>query len=162
MRQRGFTLLEIMVVITVMAILSAALVLSARGGGSDRQVEDEARRLQRVLQLLCDEAVIEGRYAGFGYGASLYAGFELTPQGWKETKRGALRMHKLISGLFISEFGVDEALPAALPNEPQLMCAPTGELGDFDLLLLPNGSSKGWRFGWDKQGEGQMIAWEPR
>ena len=57
MRQRGYTLLEILVVVAVIAIRSGALVLSASGAGSERQVEDEARRLALVLQLRRARAV---------------------------------------------------------------------------------------------------------
>ena len=160
MQQRGFTLLEILVVVAVMAILSAALILSAAGAGSDRQIEDEARRLQQVLRLLCDEAVIEGRYAGLGYAAGSYAGYEFGPQGWRPVDNaGPLRQHVLVNGLRLQENGADEALPPSLPEDPQVLCTPAGELGDHDLLLAPEGARAGWRLALDKSGVSELSAW---
>jgi type II secretion system protein H len=161
MRQRGFTLLEILVVVAVIAILSAALILSAGGTGSERQIEDEAQRLQRVMQLLCDEAVIEGRFAGFGYSARGYSGYDLSPQGWRTTERdGPLHMHLLRSGLLLADAAADEPLPPELPEEPQVLCAPTGELGDHDLLLSALGSDSGWRVALDKSGSSALTPWQ--
>lgn len=159
MRQRGFTLLEILVVVTVIAIISGALLLSARGAGSDRQVEDEARRLSLVLQLLCDEAVIEGRFAGLGYGSVIYSGFELTARGWLPVERdGPLKAHKLADGLLLAESEPGDPLPAVLPEEPQLLCAPTGEIGEHDLLLAPQGSAAGWRIALNRDGVSELTA----
>jgi type II secretion system protein H len=163
MRQNGFTLLEILVVVAIIAIMSAALMLSAGGAGSDRQIEDEAQRMQQVLRLLCDEAVIEGRYAGFGYAAEIYAGYEFGPQGWQPVKhQGPLRVHTLVKGLGLREFGSDEVLPRALPEDPQVLCTPAGELGDHDLLISVDGARKGWRLALDKNGASQLEEWQPR
>lgn len=163
MQQRGFTLLEILVVVAVMAILSAALVLSASGAGSDRQIEDEARRIQQILRLLCDQAVIEGRYTGFGYAAASYSGYEFAPQGWQPVKRsGPLRQHVLRTGLALREMGADEALPPSLPEDPQVLCTPAGELGDHDLLLSVEGARAGWRLALDKAGASEMKPWQPQ
>lgn len=157
----GYTLLEMLVVVAVIAILSGAVLLAARGTAGDRQVEDEARRLWGVLQLLCDEAVIEGRYAGFGYAAARYAGYELTPQGWRVVERaGPLQAHELRAGLGLREPAAEQPLPPGLPEKPQLLCAPTGEIGEHDLVLASAGASAGWRISLDREGRSALRAWE--
>lgn len=162
-RFSGYTLLEMLVVVAVIAILSAAVLLAARGTSGDRRIEDEARRMHRVLQLLCDEAVVEGRYAGFGYAAGRYAGYELSPQGWRVVERaGPLRVHELRAGLSLREPGAERSLPPELPEKPQLLCAPTGEIGEHDLVLAPAGATSGWRVALDREGRSALAAWEAR
>jgi general secretion pathway protein H len=159
-RQRGFTLLEILVVVVVIAIISAAVLLSARGAASDRQIEDEARRLSLVLQLICDEAVIEGRFAGIGYAEGTYSAYDLTAQGWQPTRRdGPLHEHELPTGLGLAESGASERLPPTLPERPQLVCAPTGEIGEHDLILASEGADAGWRIALNRDGVSELTAW---
>ncbi len=57
--QRGFTLLEIMVVVVIVALLSAISVLALRQAG-DRPYLAEAGRVQAWLQDLADRALLEG------------------------------------------------------------------------------------------------------
>ena len=160
MRQRGFTLLEILVVVAVIAIISGAVVLSARGSAGDRAVEDEAQRMFRVLQLLCDEAVIEGRFAGFGYALDKYAGYELGANGWKTVERsGPLQVHAVREGLALSEHGADEPLPKILPEKPQLLCAPTGDIGEHDIVIALTGAREGWRIALNREGLSELAAW---
>ncbi len=160
MRQRGYTLLEILVVVAVIAILSGALLLSARGAGSDRLIEDEARRLALVLQLMCDQAVIEGRFAGLGYALTSYSTYELSSRGWLMVEsNGPLKVHALHEGLQLTESDADQALPPVLPPEPQLLCAPTGEIGEHDLRLAPVGSNAGWRIALNRDGISELTAW---
>jgi len=56
----GFTLLEILIVIVIMAVMAAFVVPSfmSLNKGS---VDEEARRLVRVLKLAADESVLTGR-----------------------------------------------------------------------------------------------------
>ena len=160
MRQRGFTLLEILVVVAVIAIISGAVLLSARGTAGDRAVEDEAQRMFRALQLLCDEAVIEGRFAGFGYALDKYAGYELGANGWKTTERsGPLQVHELRKGLALVEPGADEPLPTILPDKPQLLCAPTGDIGEHDVVIALAGAREGWRVALNREGASELKPW---
>ncbi|HET20481.1 MAG TPA: type II secretion system protein GspH, partial [Chromatiales bacterium] len=69
---RGFTLIEVMVVIVIIAILVTMVSLSMRGDRAGEQIEEEARRLTALLNLLREEAVMRDRDLGFA----------LTPEGY--------------------------------------------------------------------------------
>ncbi len=62
---RGFTLVEVMVVIVLIAILVTMVSLSMRGDRAGDQLEEEAKRLTALLNLLREETVMRGRDLGF-------------------------------------------------------------------------------------------------
>lgn len=64
MRNRGFTLVEILVVVVIMAIVIAMAVLSIGVTGRDQQLDQESMRIEGLLSLLHDRALIEGRDFG--------------------------------------------------------------------------------------------------
>lgn len=58
--QSGFTLIEIMVVVVIIAVMSLAVSLSL-GGTSDRTASLQANRFMAVLNEIRDEAIIAGQ-----------------------------------------------------------------------------------------------------
>src|SRR4030081_3757092 len=66
MRSRGFTLVEILVVVVIMAIVISFAVLSIGTTGRDSQLDDESRRIEGLVGLLHERALLEGRDFGFG------------------------------------------------------------------------------------------------
>lgn len=60
MRRSGFTLLELLVVITIMGLAAAAVALSVPGGDG-RRLQEEAARLGALFRIAQDEARISGR-----------------------------------------------------------------------------------------------------
>jgi len=58
-RHRGFTLLEILLVIVILAV-SAALIAPSFFAASQPSLDDEARRLNLALKLASDEAALGG------------------------------------------------------------------------------------------------------
>jgi len=59
--QAGFTLLEIMVVVMLMGLLTAVLVSQGNWTSNDRQLEEEAARLEDILALLNERSLFSGQ-----------------------------------------------------------------------------------------------------
>lgn len=68
----GFSLIELLVVITIIGIFSGAAVLSLDILGNDRDLEREAFRLSSMTELLSQESVMEGRDYGILFSENSY------------------------------------------------------------------------------------------
>src|SRR5271167_2025518 len=64
MRSKGFTLVEILVVLVIMAVVISLAVLSVNATGRDSQLDEESRRIQGLVGLLHERALLEGRDFG--------------------------------------------------------------------------------------------------
>ncbi len=64
MRSKGFTLVEILVVVVIMAIVISLAVLSIGVTGRDSQLDEESRRIEGLVGLLHERALLEGRDFG--------------------------------------------------------------------------------------------------
>src|SRR5688572_13831730 len=62
--QRGFTLLELLVVVAIIGLLVQAVTLSMSALGNDRELEQEAGRLGSLIDLLNEEALMQSRDYG--------------------------------------------------------------------------------------------------
>jgi len=75
----GFTLIEILVVVTIIAVLSSLVLLSVGVVRNDRDVETELRRMASLIELAADEAVLQGRDFGVEFLVAGYRFVELDP-----------------------------------------------------------------------------------
>jgi general secretion pathway protein H len=75
----GFTLIEILVVVTVIGIIVSIGLLSLSVLGDDRQLRIEARRIARLLASAQDEAVMQGREFGLEVMLNSYRFVEYDP-----------------------------------------------------------------------------------
>jgi general secretion pathway protein H len=64
LRPRGFTLLEVLVVIVIVGIMVSVATISIGTIGRDNQVQDEAERLQSIMNQASQEAQLQGREYG--------------------------------------------------------------------------------------------------
>ncbi len=60
----GFSLIEILVVVVILAIVSTVALMSMGVLGDDRELRTEARRMQTLLEIAQDEAILQGREFG--------------------------------------------------------------------------------------------------
>lgn len=68
----GFSLLELLVVATIIAVFAGVAMLSLGTLGSDRILQREAARLQGLIDLLTEEAVLESRDYGLLFSETGY------------------------------------------------------------------------------------------
>ena len=63
-REKGFTLLELLVVLVILAIVAATAILSVGTLGRDDRLQKESLRLATLLRLAGEEALLGGRDIG--------------------------------------------------------------------------------------------------
>ena len=77
---RGFSLLELLVVVVIIGILASMFTLSVGLTSGDRELEREADRLQALLQLASEDAVLRGRELGLRFYPDGYEFSALDPE----------------------------------------------------------------------------------
>lgn len=135
----GFSLIEILVVLVIVGIAVTGAVLSI-GGSGEREVENAARRAERLVRLACERAVIGGRDIGFdAVRDGLRFGY-VEIDGWRPLGEGGtdeLRARPLGRELLISaqRDGLDLVLGDESGREPSFGCFSSGEMTPFVLRI---------------------------
>lgn len=137
-QQRGFTLLEIMVVLVIMSILVGFAVLGLGSSGYDKQLNEEIRRLNARVSLATENAILEGRDLGLGFAAHGYQFYELTENQWQ-----ALGTDDLLKKVELDDTtelqlrleDTDIVMSAKLPEKPQIFILSSGENTPFELEI---------------------------
>ncbi|HET9049547.1 MAG TPA: type II secretion system minor pseudopilin GspH [Chiayiivirga sp.] len=145
---RGFSLIEILIVLVIIAVTTGAVVLSIRGSG-EREVENAARRAQALLTLACERAELGGRDIGiaavrdglrFGY-------FQV--DGWQafsDEGSDELRARALGKDVALRAWRENVELPLedAEGSEPVFACLSSGEMTPFVLRIDRSDVERPW------------------
>lgn len=145
-RSRGFSLLELLVVVTIIGIFAGAAVLYIGVTGRDRVIEREMLRLSSIVELLREEALMQGRDYGVLFSQTGYRFYiyDHTQSLWVDPPgdrllRGHALPEPLRLGLILEERDVrlaqefDEELLEE--PEPQVFVLSSGELTPFSAEI---------------------------
>jgi general secretion pathway protein H len=148
-RLRGFTLIEILVVVVIMAIVISLALLSISVTGRDTQIDEESQRIAGLLDALHERAVIEGHDFGLRLepGAYEFMAYDTRRGQWVAfDQEREFRHRNLPPGLaFQLELDsrqvvlqpIDPNLSSdTTPPPPQLAIAASGDSTPFRITLI--------------------------
>ncbi|MCZ6584914.1 MAG: type II secretion system minor pseudopilin GspH [Gammaproteobacteria bacterium] len=142
----GFSFIELLVVVVIIAVFAGATILSVGTLGSDREIDREVFRLRTLLELLRDEAVMQNRSYGVLFSETGYRFYIYDPQRllWFEPiddrfLRERLLQEPLSLGLRLEDRDITldrEFEPEALEApEPQVVLLASGEMTPFEAAF---------------------------
>lgn len=158
--QRGFTMLELLVVLVVVGIMVSMATLSFGVLGRDRQSEEEVRRFWAVLQQAREEAELQAEDIAVFISADSYEYLRFEPRRneWLLIESDELyAQRELPEGLRfrLRVESRDVVLKPGLPDRgdedenkkwpPQVMVLSSGDVMPFELELERDGARSLWR-----------------
>jgi len=154
---RGFTLIEILVVVVILAVLAGAVTLAVGSVGGERQLAREAEQLRALLGYACEQAELSGRDLGVTLDAHGYRFSIANRDEWIAAQAAELRPRAWLAGAAPKLTRDDQPVAIAEngPDKPQLVCFSSGELTPFRLELVLADLDKRYRL--DGEPDGQIT-----
>jgi general secretion pathway protein H len=134
---RGFTLVEMLVVLVIMGLLAATVVLTWPTGGALR---DDASALAARATLAAEESILSGTAMGLDVSAQGYAFYRMENGMWREVDdERAFRRHVWREGVVPQirreGFGAHDRRGDEKAVSPTLIFDPTGLVPAFSVTL---------------------------
>lgn len=143
MNQAGFTLIEILVALAVMAIIAAVLTISASSGGTEPRMQKEMQRLRARIEYACERAELTGRDLGLHFGSHHYGFSHRREQQWEFELRTELSLYELPKGLHFES--ADGVLGSSAAKAPQMFCFSSGERSPLRVTLSTDAEQLAYR-----------------
>lgn len=155
--QRGFTLIEVLLVVLLMGLASTIVLMTLDDSGQKKKVKRTAQKMAALSNIALDKAVLSGRDFGIVFGRDKYHFVELVEQRWQPVEDDVLKEQELdniwlqaevdgfqwlpeqsdfSSSAIFSEREIDtEADEKEKPHVPQLLILSSGELTPFRMTF---------------------------
>jgi general secretion pathway protein H len=147
-RTSGFSLLEVLVVLTILAVLTGTVMLSFTGAESEQALKGAAERMAMRIELARQHSLTRNREWGVYVEEAEYRFAEFDPEQrvWIEMVQRPFNETDLpdLVGLSLDLEEYD-SLPFDEEEElPQILIFSSGEITPFTLLLEPEWETSPW------------------
>jgi len=137
--QRGFTLLELMVVLVIIGILLSFATLSTSGDSRGEQLQRESARLIALIDMASEQAIFRSEQLAIRFGETDYEFMLLAAGKWVALEDdGPLRARELPKGIEL-RLELEENPPPGMKSEeaeaPQVFLLSSGEMTPFTLTF---------------------------
>jgi general secretion pathway protein H len=168
-QQSGFTLIEVMVVLVIIGIVVSSVVLSIRTDDIEEHMEIEMRRVQALLNLARDEAVLQGQEIALAVEGNSYVFETFGEEGWKPIADDRVfRAREVVAGtelsLLIDDFEINlaqqkEESEDDTDNEKRsrIFILSSGEIMPFELILRKKDQTLEYRIKVEGDGEIKLV-----
>ena len=158
--QRGFSLLELLVVMFVVVIITSMVSLAVNSGGQDLRLESDVRNLADVARYAMDEAELSGD----DFGLLLQRNASSDDQGyiysWRQRRPEGWRLPELSRDVF-----QDTELPAEVELELELDDVPVPDFATTDeaidatpqVIFYASGETTPGALQWRDREEGNLL-----
>lgn len=136
--ERGFTLVELLVVIVIISIMLGYLVVSIGGNGPDKILKDEANRISTLVQMASEQALLQRSELGLYIGEERYQFFQLRDGEWTPLGDAIFRERTPSESIQLELITVNAAPPPEIDEEkivPQIFLLSSGEVTPFELEI---------------------------
>lgn len=141
---RGFTLIEVLVTVVILAVLASVLVLSVGVGDEEQWLQRESERLQARIVYACERAELTGRELGLHLRRSGYAFSSPHGEQWRFIDNDkALQRASLPKAITLA--AGDEDLAPSFIEKPQFLCFASGEATPMQIELAAGARATRWR-----------------
>ena len=132
--QNGFTLIELIVVIVIVAILFTYTTLAIRGNSPADAIKEEARRLERLIELALEESILRGDEYGIEIFIDGYRFLSRIDEQWQPITQDAILRERELPG--------DMELETHLEDSPLVVDLSTDPLSDDQVELDETGEAE--------------------
>jgi general secretion pathway protein H len=165
-RSAGFTLVEIMIVVFIIGLITAAAIITFGGEQRDTELDREAERLNALFDYVREQAELQTRDYGFrvnnvGYS---FVVFDVLQNQWRTADEDdSLRQREFPEGLEPQvvvdgrRIVLDQKAKDLEDFKPQVMIFANGDLTSFEISLRREGGSENARIYTDEQSQVRLL-----
>jgi len=163
---RGFTLIELMVVVAIIGLVSAVVMITFTSNRRDTELDQEAERLNALFSYVREQAELQTRDYGFRINDRNYSFvvYDVIANEWRPVEEDdALRERNFPEGIepHVVVEGRSLVLDSRKKNiedfSPQVMIFANGDLSSFEVALRRDGGKEQARIYTDEQTNIQLL-----
>jgi general secretion pathway protein H len=161
---RGFTLIELMIVVFIIGLITAAAVITFGGDRRDTELDRETERIHALFDYVREQAELQTRDYGFRVSEHSYSFvvFDVMRNEWRTADEDdALREREFPEGLqpsvviegrpIVLKVKRDEKKKGIEDFKPEILIFANGDLSSFEISLQREGGGEKSRIYTDEQ-----------